>query len=57
MSEPPRVTCTHCRADLGEATIRAFRDQHGRTDWRWDLTAAEYDCPGPAPTPKEAPAS
>ena len=45
MSEPPRVTCTHCRTDLGEATIRAFRDQWGRTDWRWDLTTTEHDCP------------
>jgi hypothetical protein len=45
MSEPPRITCTQCRADLGEATIRAVRDQWGRTDWRWDFAGTDHDCP------------
>ena len=50
MSEPPRITCTHCGTDLGEATIRAFRDPDGRTDWHWDHTpATPHTCPDPSP--------
>lgn len=54
MCDQPRIVCATCGTDLGPAAIRAFRDQHGRTDWQWDRTPAEpHDCPAdqedPAP--------
>jgi hypothetical protein len=43
MSEPPRITCTHCGFDLGPADL--VRDEHGHWVWRLNVADLTRDCP------------